>query len=127
MYKGNLQRLEDVINELVDNNSIRKARVKLIVNEETFEMYVSGCAVDLIECNQALVHLNVESSPYARDTIYATYAPSDDKTFVMKDVWDANGDLVSTSCVGWYCGEPNEESTNCFCHGGEDLIARFNE
>lgn len=58
-----------------------------------------------------------------KETIYTTYAPSDDKTFVMKDTWNDEGDLLKTECVGWYCGEEDEALTKRYCHGGADLVA----
>lgn len=42
------------------------------------------------------------------------YAPSADITFLMEEVRDENGAPVSTECVGWYYGEPDEESTKTF-------------
>jgi len=46
--------------------------------------------------------------------IETAYAPSHDITFIMEYTCDANGDPISTECVGWYYGEPNEEDTNFF-------------
>ena len=58
-----------------------------------------------------------------RKEIESTYAPSTDNTFVMEYTYDDNGDICRMECVGWYCGEPDNEMTKRFCHGGEDLIA----
>ena len=53
------------------------------------------------------------------------YAESHDSTFVMKTTYNDAGDVALMECVGWYCGEPNDEMTQQFSHGGEDLIARL--
>lgn len=42
------------------------------------------------------------------------YAPKADITFLMEEVRDENGELVSTECVGWYYGEPDEDATKTF-------------
>ena len=47
-----------------------------------------------------------------KETIYTTYAPSDDKTFVMKDTWNDEGDLLKTECVGWYVVKKTKHSHN---------------
>lgn len=46
--------------------------------------------------------------------IYAVYSQSGDMTFVMKDTYNKKGDLIYTECVGFYYGEPDEESTIYF-------------
>lgn len=42
--------------------------------------------------------------------IRTVYAEADDLTFIMEDKY-AGDDLASIECVGWYCGEPNDEDT----------------
>ena len=39
------------------------------------------------------------------------YSPSGDMTFIMKEVMDEEGNPISTECVGWYYGSPNETDT----------------
>ena len=46
--------------------------------------------------------------------IYTAYAQNNDMTFIMKDVCDDTGEVVSTECVGWYWGTPNDASTEEF-------------
>ena len=46
--------------------------------------------------------------------IYSVYSHEGNMTFVMEDVYDADGEPLSTECVGWYHGEPDEESTHRF-------------
>lgn len=58
-----------------------------------------------------------------REEISGHYAPSHDSTFVMKTTYNDDGDVVRMECVGWYCGEPNDELTQDHSHGGDDLIA----
>lgn len=58
-----------------------------------------------------------------KEEIYATYAQSDDSTFVMKSTYNDDGEVCRIECVGWYCGEPDDEMTQRFSHGGDDLIA----
>lgn len=45
------------------------------------------------------------------ELIHAEYSVSGDMTFILKETRDENGDPVSTEVVGFYYGEPNEEST----------------
>lgn len=58
-----------------------------------------------------------------REELSGYYAPNHDSTFVMKTTYDDNGDVTRMECVGWYCGEPCDELTQQYSHGGEDLIA----
>ena len=44
---------------------------------------------------------------------YTIYASSDDVTFIMVDTFIDNL-LFHTECVGWYHGEPSEQSTETF-------------
>ena len=46
--------------------------------------------------------------------IYTTYAEDTDTTFIMEDVCDNDGDLISTEVKGFYYGKPNEEDTKLF-------------
>lgn len=47
--------------------------------------------------------------------IDTAYAPADDITFIMEYRYQENGeDFASIECVGWYAGEPNEESTKLY-------------
>lgn len=45
------------------------------------------------------------------EQIITEYSESGDMTFIMKETQDAEGNPVSTECVGWYYGSPNEEDT----------------
>lgn len=60
-----------------------------------------------------------------REEITAHYAPTHDSSFVVKTTWDDNESVCRIECVGWYCGEPDDEMTKRFSHGGEDLIANL--
>ena len=46
--------------------------------------------------------------------LYGVYAPSWDMTFIVEDTYNENGDLLSTECVGWYHGEPDERDNETF-------------
>lgn len=46
--------------------------------------------------------------------IYDVYSKEVDMTFIMENTYDADGELLSTECVGWYHGEPDDESTAHF-------------
>ena len=54
--------------------------------------------------------------------IYTAYAPNNDITFIMRDTYHFNGELESTAVIGWYYGEPDEESTRKFIG---DLVAYY--
>lgn len=44
------------------------------------------------------------------------YCPDYDVTFIMEDTYSAEGEPVSKECVGWYCGEPEENATLTFAN-----------
>lgn len=46
--------------------------------------------------------------------IVATYAPDTDITFILREIYEENGDPVSTEVVGFYYGEPFEKLTDEF-------------
>jgi hypothetical protein len=46
--------------------------------------------------------------------IRAVYHPNEDMTFILKETTSAEGDPISTEVVGFYYGEPDEESTKHF-------------
>ena len=48
-----------------------------------------------------------------KEEIYTAYAESNDMTFIMRDICEGIY-VKSTECVGWYFGEPSEESTLAF-------------
>ena len=39
---------------------------------------------------------------------------SGDITFIMREIWNSDGDPVQSEVVGFYYGEPNEEDTEYF-------------
>ena len=56
-----------------------------------------------------------------KEILVECYAQNHDTTFVMRETFDESGDIIKMECVGWYCGEPNEELTKMNCSG--DMIA----
>jgi hypothetical protein len=44
---------------------------------------------------------------------YGIYQESYDMTFIIVDTWE-DDEIVSTECVGWYFGAPNEEDNEYF-------------
>ena len=44
---------------------------------------------------------------------YAMYQNEYDVTFIMVDTWE-DDEIISTECVGWYYGHPNEEDNDKF-------------
>lgn len=57
-----------------------------------------------------------------KKTIETAYAENADITFIMEYIETDNGEPVQTAVIGWYYGEPNEESTRQFAG---DLIAYY--
>lgn len=49
-----------------------------------------------------------------REEIYAVYSANGDMSFIMRDVYDADGNAESTEVVGWYYGEPDDDNTKFF-------------
>ena len=89
------------------------------------EVMMNDIDVDLISEDELLIHLNVVNKveKTTREVISGHYAPSHDSTFVMKTTYDDDDNVCRMECVGWYCGEPNDEMTQQLSHGGDDLIA----
>lgn len=48
-------------------------------------------------------------------SVYTAYSPKTDLTFIMRETISV--DKVTTECIGWYYGEPNEEDTETFSDG----------
>lgn len=46
--------------------------------------------------------------------IYGVYSNEADMTFILEDVYDDDGEILSTECVGFYHGEPNDEDNAYF-------------
>lgn len=59
---------------------------------------------------------------FKKNEVYTAYAAENDITFIMRDTFDMLGDPESTAVIGWYYGEPNEESTRQYAG---DLIAYY--
>lgn len=55
------------------------------------------------------------------ETVYTTYAPDTDITFIMKDTEKFASDptriVRTTECIGWYHGEPDEDLTKLCANG----------
>lgn len=47
---------------------------------------------------------------YIKYEFYTTYAAKTDMTFIMRTMF-CNGEAKEEEVVGWYYGEPNEDST----------------
>ena len=56
------------------------------------------------------------------EEIETAYAPSHDITFILKYTYNLAREQKTTTCIGWYYGEPNEEDTKAFCG---NLIAKL--
>lgn len=46
-----------------------------------------------------------------KERIETYYSEEGDMTFIMNETMDKDGNPISTECVGWYYGTPNEEDT----------------
>lgn len=46
--------------------------------------------------------------------IETAYAPANDITFIMEYIETDDGEPIQSSVVGWYYGEPDDESTKHF-------------
>ena len=44
---------------------------------------------------------------------YGMYSSEYGVTFIMVDTWE-DDEIISTECVGWYYGRPNEEDNEQF-------------
>lgn len=47
-------------------------------------------------------------------TITTAYSSDTDMTFILLEETNKNGEPISTECVGWYYGSPNEDDTQRF-------------
>lgn len=58
---------------------------------------------------------HIECAEYDPETtvIYTAYSAECDMTFIMEEI--ASGmDALSTECVGWYYGKPNQKNTEAY-------------
>lgn len=51
--------------------------------------------------------------PSHREEIETNYCESADMTYIMKTTYDGN-QVTSIECIGWYCGEPNDNATEFY-------------
>lgn len=49
-----------------------------------------------------------------KKTIETYYSNEGDITFIMEETIDEEGNPISSECVGWYYGEPNDRYTNVY-------------
>jgi hypothetical protein len=54
---------------------------------------------------------NLSTTKLITEKVYTTYVEGEDKTIVWHELY-FNGNLISTELTGWYCGEPNAETTS---------------
>lgn len=66
------------------------------------------CTGDIIERRKALGKFD------KIEIISECYAEAHDMTFLRRDTYNTNGDLVSMEAVGFYCGEPDDHSTEVY-------------
>jgi hypothetical protein len=59
-----------------------------------------------------------------RKVTYTAYAPDADMTFIMEDTYDENDNIISTECIGFYYGEPDDQLTEQY---KGDLKAEYAE
>ena len=122
---------KDTINRLREEYPVG-ARVELTkMNDPYNTTLIEGCrgtvrAVD--DCGTIHVSWDCGSSlgvVYGEDackvvpdeeekTIYTVYAPDGDMTFIMEDTFSTDRVPVSTECLGWYHGEPDDTATATF-------------
>ena len=57
-----------------------------------------------------LFQTDKKDQPKITEETYGTYLSGEDKTIVWHNVY-VNGDLLTSELVGWYCGEPDDKST----------------
>ena len=57
-----------------------------------------------------------------QEELYTAYAPDTDMTFILKDTLDDDGTPYRTEVIGFYYGEPDEDSTRQYMG---DLIAEY--
>lgn len=56
------------------------------------------------------------------DELVGCYCQNEDKTFVLKNTYDGDK-LVTSECVGWYCGEPSDTKNEIFSRG--EFLAKY--
>ena len=61
------------------------------------------------------VTATIETIVDIRTELYATYVPCEDVTVVWQHMY-VGEEFIQRIIVGWYCGEPDAESTEQFSH-----------
>ena len=62
--------------------------------------------------------------PSHREEIETNYCESADITYIMKTTYDGD-QVTSIECIGWYFGQPNDNSTDFYGSNGR-LKATYN-
>lgn len=100
----------------MDNNDERMLRLllKAITPIETDEDILTPTEVQ--ECKMWIArHLSANGTDTS--VTYGAYCSDYDLTFVMRDVWRNGDTLLSTECLGWYHGTPNDADNEAFSEG----------
>ena len=98
--KDNVQIIKDFSDNLnnIDDVTAAQYGIQDIMTEIVDELLTMLCLPDK------------KDQPKITEETYGTYLSGEDKTIVWHNVY-VNGDLVTSELVGWYCGEPDEKST----------------
>lgn len=109
------------INELFDDNELKMLKEELDFRIEDWKSVEDRAACDYIRVLSKLRCAVIESAKHASIDLVPEYVPSTDHTFIMEYTYITDGitgdvDCVSQECVGWYCGEPNDEDTKRYAN-----------
>lgn len=96
------------------DESMLKCLLKAVTPIETNEDILTP--LEMQECRMWLTRL-LSSNGNDTQVLYGAYCPDYDLTFVMRDEWRNGDTLLSTECLGWYHGTPNEADNKTFSEG----------
>ena len=94
---------------------IKRLEEKELIDREYMDADDRGALeYEIVEMRKLLPKVTTE--------LVGCYCNTEDKTFVMKYTY-VGSELYKGECVGWYCGEPNDEDNKRYSNG--DLIAIY--
>lgn len=102
--KGYLQDIETYADDLNGVDIVTKAQYGIQdamtrITDELLEIVSS-------KCYERSIHIEHD----VRHHVYSTYIPGEDKTAVWRDIY-VGDELISSQLTGWYCGEPDDKTT----------------
>ena len=97
--------LEWLPDDFIKTKLNNKYEVEYLIETHDGMLKTNGYFIYLPKSDCTVEYLLLDCSEHKE--LHGEYVPGYDHTFVMESTYVA-GECVSTECVGWYCGEPDD-------------------